>query len=179
MKIDDFSNEPVVLSQLPDAREVETHPLSPRYRIVNLATVVVVFLLISIGISIVYFQPWFPLPEPVRAVYPIALGIVGFISGCSFVYHWLADPRIRYAVRQQDLILHKGLIFRKVTCQPILRVQHIELKRGPLDRFAGLAKIQVFSAGGSAHTFEIPGLPIERAAQLRQFILDHKELDAR
>ena len=60
--------------------------------------------------------------------------------------------------------------------QPITRIQHIELKRGPIERKVGLARLQVFSAGGEMHTFEIPGLPLETAQQLRQFILQHKDM---
>jgi membrane protein YdbS with pleckstrin-like domain len=70
-------------------------------------------------------------------------------------------------------------VFRGLSCQPILRVQHVEVKRGPFDRWAGLAKLQVFSAGGEMHTFEIPGLPLERAQRIRQYILDHKDVSAR
>ncbi|NMH61456.1 PH domain-containing protein [Alteromonas ponticola] len=179
MEINDFSNEPVLPDQLPDARVVATHPLSTRYRLMNLISVVVIFSILGIGISILRFQPWLQLPTQLLSVYPLALGVISFLGIWSFAYHWFADPLIRYAIRQQDLILHKGLVFRKVTCQPILRVQHIELKRGPFERLAGLARLQVFSAGGSAHTFEIPGLPVTTAVQLRQFILDHKDLDAR
>ncbi len=179
MEIDDFSNEPVSPYQLPDARDVETNPISTRYRIMNLATVIVIFSLLCIAFSIAHFQPWLLIPEPLHRMYPFAVSIAAVIGVWSFAYHWFADPLIRFAIRQQDLILQKGLIFRHITCQPILRIQHIELKRGPLDRIAGLAKLQVFSAGGSAHTFEIPGLPVDQASQLRQFILDHKDLDAR
>jgi membrane protein YdbS with pleckstrin-like domain len=60
--------------------------------------------------------------------------------------------------------------------QPLSRIQHIELKRGPLERSAGLATSHVYSAGGGAHTFEIPGLPVEQAQGLRQFILQHQDL---
>ena len=89
--------------------------------------------------------------------------------------HFFADPLIKYALREQDLSLQSGLVFRSLSCQPILRVQHVELKRGPIDRKVGLAKLQVFSAGGALHTFEIPGLPIEDAESIRQFIISHKD----
>jgi hypothetical protein len=36
--------------------------------------------------------------------------------------------------------------------------------------------LQVFSAGGDMHTFQIPGLPVETAQQLRHFILQHKDI---
>lgn len=174
-----FTNAPVTTDALPDARQLETNPLSPKYRTLNLAIVTVVFSVLCIVATIVRFQQFVPVADGLEKAYPFVMVVLVFLGTTSFLYHLFADPLIRFAVREQDLILQKGLIFRAVVCQPILRVQHIELKRGPLDRMAGMAKLQVYSAGGSAHTFEIPGLPVERARQLRQFILDHKDLDAR
>ncbi|WP_414828325.1 PH domain-containing protein [Alteromonas sp. H39] len=174
-----FSNSLVTPEALPDARALETLPLSPHYRTLNLAIVTVVFALLLIGVSVVRFQQFVPVAEGLVKAYPFVLVILAALGILSFLYHVFADPLIRYAVREQDLILQNGLFFRATVCQPILRVQHIELKRGPLDRMAKMAKLQVYSAGGSAHTFEIPGLPEARARQLRQFILDHKDLDAR
>ncbi|QDP03078.1 PH domain-containing protein [Thalassotalea sp. PS06] len=92
----------------------------------------------------------------------------------SFVYQWFAEPMKAYALREQDLSYKSGLFFRKVITQPIARIQHVELKRGPLDRRFELAKLQVFSAGGAMHTFEIPGLELKNAQSIRQFILSHK-----
>jgi hypothetical protein len=92
------------------------------------------------------------------------------------VYHIFADPIIQYAVREQDIHFQAGLFFRRLVSQPILRVQHIELKRGPIERKANLATLQVFSAGGVSHTFEIPGLEYHTAISLRKFIINHKDL---
>lgn len=174
-----FTNHAVAPDGLPAINELETLPISPRYRLLNLATGAVFMLGLCLLLSALRFQPWVTMPEPFLFAYPLATGIIVSVGLVNLAYHWLADPLIRYAVREQDLVLQRGLFFRVVVCQPILRVQHIELKRGPLERLAGLARLQVFSAGGSAHTFEVPGLTPRRAAQLRQFIMDHKELDAR
>jgi membrane protein YdbS with pleckstrin-like domain len=100
-----------------------------------------------------------------------ALGLLGF---AITVYCKLADPLKTYALREHDLSYSAGLIFKKTITQPILRIQHIELKRGPIERKVGLATLQVFSAGGALDTFEIPGLPLNEAQKLREFILRYK-----
>lgn len=94
----------------------------------------------------------------------------------SVIYHYFADPKKKYAIREHDIHFQTGWIFQKRTSQPIMRIQHIEIERGPIERKAGLATLQVFSAGGANHTFEIPGLVHEKAIELRQFILDHKDV---
>lgn len=77
-----------------------------------------------------------------------------------------------YALREKDLIYRSGLIWRKVVIIPFARIQHGELSEGVFERYYGLKKIRVYTAGGSSSDLTIPGLPKERAEQLRKFIMD-------
>ena len=176
---DNFSNHQIASETLPDIGELAFEPVSPAYRKLNLSILTIIVVVVLLAISVVRFQPFATLPDDLIFAYPFIAGGVVLLGSLIFTYIWHADKRIMYAIREQDLSLRKGLIFRSMTCQPILRVQHIELKRGPLDRAAGLAKLQVFSAGGAGHTFEVPGLPVAKAQKLRQYILDHKDVGAR
>lgn len=171
---EDFSNQSVA-----DLPKLESQPMvdiSPKYRRLNLmVTSIAVVVIIGI-LSAIRFQPFFELNQGLILAYPFSVSIVFALGVWSFVYHFFADPLIGYCLREQDISLKKGLIFRSLSCQPILRIQHVEVKRGPLMRLAGLSALHVFSAGGALHTFQIPGLEDDTAQQLRQFILDHKAL---
>jgi membrane protein YdbS with pleckstrin-like domain len=123
-------------------------------------------------------NPFFTLPDELQPLVKWAYAAILVITLWNFIYHYLADPLKQYALREHDLNYQSGLIFRSLVSQPILRIQHIEIKRGPIERKAGLATLQVFSAGGVSHTFNIPGLEYDKAVSLRQFILDHKDLAA-
>ncbi|WNC72315.1 PH domain-containing protein [Thalassotalea psychrophila] len=173
----EFSNLEIAKDDMPKLQELKYTELSEKYapthRLVSLATTVIV-MLILVFIS---YQPFVETPEKVinTLQYPIwGIGTLGLIIS---LYHSLADPKKRYALREQDISYQSGLVFRKTVSQPILRVQHVELKRGPIDRKVGLANLQVFSAGGAMHTFEIPGLDVETAEDIRQFILAHKDIN--
>lgn len=172
-----FSNDAV--EQLPKLEAQHLLAVSPRYRVVNLLITVVTTLVLLAVITVIRFQSYFPIDTPLVAAYPFIVGVIVVLSMWRFIYHVFADVRVKYGVREQDISLQKGLIFRSLACQPILRVQHVELKRGPFSRMAGLSALRVFSAGGAMHTFEIPGLELHVAQQLRQFILDHKDLSAK
>lgn len=174
-----FSNQQIMHSELPQLTHLKLEPISARYRIINLSIASMVTLVLIAIASFLRFNPFFELPEDLVYAYPFIVAVIGVLGGLWFVYHLLADTKIKYAVREQDISKQAGLIFRSISCQPILRVQHVDVKRGPIDRWAGLAKLQVFSAGGEMHTFEIPGLPLESAEKIRQFILDHKDVSAR
>lgn len=174
-----FSNQQIVHGSLPLLEQQKLNPISPKYRTINLCIAALVTLLLLSVVSTLRFQSWFSLPDNLVFAYPFVAAAVVGLGVVWFIYHYFADTKIKYAVREQDISKESGLIFRGLFCQPILRVQHVEVKRGPFDRWAGLAKLQVFSAGGEMHTFEIPGLPLTQAQQLRQFILDHKDVSAR
>lgn len=172
----EFSNIEIAQEDVPKLQALSYTELSEKYapthRLVSLVTTVIM-MLILVFIS---YQPFIDVPENVVSTlqYPIwGIGTLGLIVS---LYHSLADPKKRYALREQDISYQSGLVFRKTVSQPILRVQHVELKRGPIDRKVGLANLQVFSAGGAMHTFEIPGLAVDTAEDIRQFILAHKDI---
>lgn len=171
-----FTNATIPIGQLPTILHLDKQSLSEQYtplnRLINLSFTLVVCL---IGMTL-YFQPFINLPKNLLNTLPFLIWAVA-ILGCLFT--WLSHARDQvkfYALRESDLHYTSGLFFRKVVSQPITRIQHIELKRGPIERKVGLATLQVFSAGGEMHTFQIPGLPLDRAQQLRQFILQHKDV---
>ena len=170
-----FSNRSVPTSELPSIAELVTEPMNKMYRPVNMATQIIFAFIIFALMSLIRFQPFVILPTQLTEIYPTALMGVAFITFLTLVYQFFADPKKRFAVREHDIHFQSGLFFRKILSQPILRVQHVELKRGPIERLFNLASLQVFSAGGATHTFEIPGLAEQQAIELRQFILAHKD----
>ena len=174
-----FSNNQLSVDEIPSLQTLTLLPISKKYRALNMFSILLIALVL-IGIATaVRFQSFWLLPDGLLQAYPYVIAGIVVLGSVWALYHFFADVRIFYAIREQDISKESGLIFRKLSCQPILRVQHVEVNRGPLERWAGLASLPVFSAGGEMYTFEIPGLSIERAEQLREFILAHKDIGAR
>ena len=53
-----------------------------------------------------------------------------------------------------------------------MRIQHIELARGPIEKRLELAGLRIFSAGTGAETMTIPGLNLATAQRIRSHLLD-------
>ena len=109
---------------------------------------------------------------------PILLTLVATViigGGFTTVMTFLHGRSIRYALRTHDMVVHKGVLFFSETIQPLRRVQHVELKRGPIDKRYGLAALKLFSAGLGKETFVLPGLALEDAERVRSHVLGYGE----
>lgn len=171
-----FSNAPLSLNVLTSYETQESTSLEPVYIKANALLRMVFLSLILIITAVIKWQTISPLTPDVFNIFTYILLIAGGLSVVIMVMGYLSDKAKSYTLREHDISMSSGVIFKKVTIQPFLRIQHIELKRGPVARKLGVANIQVFSAGGALHTFELPGLAYESALTLRQYILEHKDV---
>jgi membrane protein YdbS with pleckstrin-like domain len=81
----------------------------------------------------------------------------------------LLGRRVRawgYAERAEDLLVKRGVMFRRLSVIPYGRMQYIELTAGPLERAFGLATVQMHTAAAASDA-RIPGLAAAEAARLR------------
>lgn len=105
---------------------------------------------------------------------------VGFVLGVVFS---LLRYRVwTYQVRPDSLYLKRGVLTRVHTVAPYVRIQHVDTRRGPLERVFGLATTVVYTAGSRGADVSIPGLTPERAddlqARLKQLAIAAEGEDA-
>jgi hypothetical protein len=85
--------------------------------------------------------------------------------------------RLRYRLTEQLLQVVRGWLFHSDTVVPLVRVQHIDVTRGPLDKMFGTASLVVHTAGTHNSTVTVPGLAPERANEIRDVIREHVRTD--
>jgi len=171
-----FSNAPIDLATIPTLEQSPDTALMPAFYKTNLLIRVSVTTIILSLLAITQFEFLFAIDDALHMPLLIALTTVTTVGLFSIIFGYFSDRAISYHVRELDITMRSGVFFKKVVTQPYLRLQHIELKRGPIERKVDLATVQVFSAGGSLHTFALPGLSLAQANALRQYILDHKDV---
>ncbi len=93
---------------------------------------------------------------------PVVVAAVGI-----FAVPELRWRRWRYEVRDEEIDLRHGTITITRTLIPMLRVQHVDTTRGPLDQLFGLATVVIHTAAGET---TIPALDEEYAGRLRSRI---------
>jgi uncharacterized protein len=74
---------------------------------------------------------------------------------------------IGYAERDDDLLIRGGIFFQRVMVVPYGRMQYVDISAGPVERGLGLCTLKLYTASAGTNA-EIPGLPAEEGARLRE-----------
>ncbi len=100
------------------------------------------------------------------AILPV-LGALVLAVLLVFVLPILWWRRWRYEIRPFEVDLQRGLVRVTRTLVPMARVQHVDTRRGPLQRRLGLSTVVFYTAAGPN---EIPQLAQKTAADARDRI---------
>lgn len=160
--MENFSNKEIELAELPQFQAVHFHSISRQYLKKSLLELAISmgFLLVGLGFFI-YFQP-----IPVFNYLAILLLVLLFTFRIWNIIKM--QKKYGYSLREKDIIYTRGFIFSRTTVVPFNRIQHATISRGVLDKFFGIATLNIFTAGGSGSDIKIPGLEPELAARLKE-----------
>jgi hypothetical protein len=135
-------------------------PVSPRLviaRRIGLAWLLVPLLLVVVVGAALTRSTWWLLP---------AAAWVGLA-----VWLWVLQARavraIGYVERDDDLLVRRGVIYRTLVVVPYGRMQYVDVSAGPVDRWLGIATVQLHTASAGTDA-AIPGLTPADAARLRE-----------
>ena len=71
-----------------------------------------------------------------------------------------------YLERADELLVRRGLLFRRLSAVPYGRMQFVDVTAGPLSRALGLADVHLHTAAAATDAV-VPGLPQAEADRLR------------
>ena len=165
--MNEFTNNPIDITQLPKFEEVQLKGLNPKYITVLLFNFSLFLILVIGGFSTLFYfkQDAFSNMIWMTVVVGIVLFLAGLVLFTKFSFH-----KKGYAFREHDAIYKSGLISETTTIIPFNRVQHVALHQGFISRKLGLASIELFTAGGSSSDLEIPGLLLADAQIIKNLV---------
>lgn len=164
--MENFTNETIDTKQLPRFEEVNYTLLHPNYWKVTLLNYSIFFLVL--GIALVFGLLYKDDMKPNQTTF-IILYIVALIVSLFFLR--LGFKKKGFAFRNHDVLYRRGVIATNTMVIPYNRVQHVALHEGFISRIFGLAKIEIFTAGGSSSDIEIPGIAKEEAENIKQLLM--------
>lgn len=150
------------------------HALDPAYvpyeRLGGWIGAAVIFVLGPLGIG--GYALW---SEP-RASRLVVLGAIWLAILALTIASTLYFParKFRYAawsLSAQGLRIHSGVWVRVVTHVPRARVQHLDVRQGPIERRFGLATLVVHTAGNTHSEIELEGLRHETAHAIKDDLM--------
>jgi uncharacterized protein len=102
---------------------------------------------------------------------PIVVGVIVLISV-------IITPRrvrsIGYLLRDDDLVVRRGILFQRFVAVPYGRMQLVDVTRGPIERALGLSQLKLVTAAAASNV-TIPGLPEADAESLRDHLVQLAE----
>ncbi|MFT3761524.1 MAG: PH domain-containing protein [Pseudoxanthomonas sp.] len=104
-------------------------------------------------------QPWLLIP---------AAGAVGALFGGWL--GWKRHRRTAWKLDETGFAVRRGRLWQTETRVPTSRVQHLDLKRGPLQRMSSLATLVVHTAGTRMAAVSVSGLDDADAEYLRDLL---------
>ena len=150
----------------PEVTPAAIQPVEPGYRNVLRVGAALFWAPVFIGSVVLN---WLALRDtPIADIPPLIVGLIAFSAvflAPNRIYH-----RLGYAVGDGLLRVVRGWLFHTDTIVPFVRVQHIDVKRGPLDKMFGTATLVVHTAGTHNSIVSLPGLSPDTAAAIRDDI---------
>ena len=144
-------------------------PVSSKLTSARRLTLLLVYLLVIAGLVALFVISGLP-----RAAAWAGLGVALVV----FVWlWWLIGRRVRsfgYAERGDDLLVTSGIMFRRLVIVPYGRMQLVDVKAGPIDRWMGITTVLLHTAAATTDA-SIPGLEPAAAAALRDRLAQRGE----
>lgn len=142
-------------------------PVESGYRTVLRLQALVVVLPVMIALVIGDIVQW--------ALVGLPVGIVTGLAVLSFLYAFAIMParrfnRLGYAVSDDSVRVARGYLFHVDTIVPFVRVQHIDVGQGLLERWCNISHLVVHTAGTHNSIVTLPGLAPDTAHALRDTI---------
>jgi membrane protein YdbS with pleckstrin-like domain len=112
---------------------------------------------------------------PIAGVLPTVVAVLGIASVVFFPAK--TYRRLRYRLTDRILQVTRGWTFHTDTVVPLVRVQHLDVVRGPVDKMFGIATLVVHTAGTHNSIVTVPGLAPDRAEEMRDIIREQVRTD--
>lgn len=145
-------------------------------RVWGLATTItaVVFLVLTL----IAFAAFLFTQSLIPAAAAVGLGIIFLICCWTGVsYNRLYYDSWNYTLRERDLDINFGVWWRTRRCIPRSRIQHVDVRQGPIARSFGIVEVSLFTAGTIAAVVAIPGISPAEAERLRAELLNAEGKD--
>lgn len=113
---------------------------------------------------------------PLALIAPILVAVLAAVA--VLIVPQRVYRRLGFAIDGRMLRVMRGWLFHTDTIVPFVRVQHIDVTSGPIDKMFGIANLVVHTAGTHNSIVVLPGLSPDTASAIRDAIRAEIRADA-
>ena len=175
---DAFSNKERSADDIAAPAQMKFEALSPAYKkmfFVSTLVVAVSVIVLNLAINLLAAGSLQSLLTSTAAI--LVSGILVLATSLGLTLPKLMWRSKGYQLREHDLHYRRGVIWHRVTSLPYVRIQHVELESGPVERYFKLATLKFYTAGGGSADMKIPGLPFGIASRIRSYVMTRVGID--
>lgn len=132
------------------------------------------FLVLIIYGGLIFLAPkfnilWFNnfLDNNIKIINIIFIIIILLLISGAYIEPFFEYKQWSYRINEEEIFFKEGVFFIRSVTIPIVRIQNIKLKEGPINRMFNLASVQIGTAGGE---FEIPNLNKSEVEKIIEFL---------
>lgn len=139
------------------------HPVSPKLATVRVISELIGFLplIIISAIGAIALTKWLWIATAVLTALLIWLV-------------WIVARQVRamgFAMSEDEFLIRKGIMFRRLTLIPYGRIQYVEVSEGPIARMFNIAELRLHTASPVTNAI-LNGVPSDEAARLRDMLVE-------
>ena len=142
-----------------DALDADWTPVSPKLATARRAGAAVVLVPVTLVMTVL---------AVVGGSWSASLVAAGALALLGWA--WIVIGRqvraIGYAERPEELLVRRGVLWRAIVVVPYARLQYVDVHAGPVDRWLGIARLQLHTASAGTDA-AIAGLAPAEASRLR------------
>lgn len=138
--------------------------------VARLITTIIVSSILIIGVWFITYKMKFKYAVMFQLPIDISVAIIILVLLINtFIYPIIEYKQWRYIITKDKVDFIHGIYITKRTIIPMVRIQHIVITEGFINRFLNLVNIDIHTAGG-VHT--IPNIELEKANEISDYLKD-------
>lgn len=162
-----YINEQISTDKIPKIETIEFQPISKNYLKLLIINILIFYLMVIALLMASTVISKFDIES--NYLWLIFSGVTLAVS-LLILYSIYGFAKRKYALRTHDILYTQGVLVNKLTTVAYVRIQHIEVSSGLLERKLNLATLSIYTAGDSGSDLVIKGLNNSEANKLNAFL---------
>ncbi len=101
--------------------------------------------------------------------------MVAVVVSLYFLFSYLSYQRFFYYVKGDEIIIEKGVLYRKKISLPFNKIQTINFKENILHQVLGVTAVQIDAAGSKTEEISVEALSKSKANAFRDYVMKRKD----